>query len=1210
MKIHQLASITGAAFAISTPLAVQAAPVLPTNAVDSIIFGDTSSEKAHHFEGQNTNAVIGSLGESARVSLPKTPLDYYGGDLTFDMKVDPAKQNYLTVKFWGSDLNGGQKALLYINGEQLGYRHLGDYEALNHGATEPSFRNRFFYYTSILPLPLTRGRRNLTLTLRTIGSINGYSIFGGYDGYQTKMAAPSRGYYRAYTHTDAALAGLERETQGTAPLPQVRPPVDDAQVIANYKTRLGGSIRNLMTSAKGSLSINDIAFLSSALPQAWTSAGVDEEGKKQTMAQLVASIDKQSQNVLIPDFAAKGRYQGDWGGSFAPIGDAIYWMDKELSPAQWQTLLDEKIAFGNDTVTRREAWTRMMKVNFDYARTHIAYISNQADICLYGAYRSNKALQIINPAIAEPEDTAKRFLFEAAGIAPFLGNDILDANGKLVGRERPLGDHYLQVTLKGLTREWTYVAIYGEWTNDIGLWWEMYGHDELLKKALINAEARAHMREPDFDDEGFRAMRMEGVIESRGTAYPDNLGYGTRWNGGRGMQVARLKRLMDASGKYNGPEWAPYRKIAAESVAYAQQMLRDNQYLNSINEAGDVELPDDYAYVKNHPTVGAVLPMTYLMWYQPDELAKLRAAGLNEAAYQRFAWTDEDDGVVALRDGDLTMYVGLIMRTGSGVNGLARVHCTTPQFDRMAALIPDVQFETTGEFSVRPDWTNAGFIGLLPPPEGPRQALEGEILPVATQPLVDVKPNKRHDSPYAGYANFYSLRYLNYLIGMNTTRAAYGNARSYELRLPKDFKGSSAFDFVSGKNVPVKNGAVQVGPLSTVVLRLPTQNDPQPWPNATRLVAAARNENGVSVRWQHAPNAERYIVKRATSMNGPFVQVGQTNGENLFVDKNAPANGDLFYTVSGVNQNGVGLDSPSAKVGPIAPEIVAWLDQKPVDLTDAPGIPRDLAGENIKRRVVLNWKMARAGWTYNVLKSTDGVAFAPVATGLTLTNWSENDLPFDQKVSYEIVAVNRNGIAGPRTAPIRFQPIDDTTPAPWKGTDIGDVGATGDDGFLNGTFTIHASGEDIWGSQDAFRFVYQPSLGDVTIVTRVASQENSNEWAKGGLMLRESLAPNAKNVFVFRSPGHGLVMQWRGDTGGGTNSNNINGEFGATPWLKLTRRGNVFTGSVSKDGQNWTPIGTATVAIPGTAYVGLAVGSHTRGGINRTTLDNTSVSAE
>ena len=140
------------------------------------------------------------------------------------------------------------------------------------------------------------------------------------------------------------------------------------------------------------------------------------------------------------------------------------------------------------------------------------------------------------------------------------------------------------------------------------------------------------MRYPDFDDEGFRAMRMEGVIESRGPAYPDNLGYGVR-----------LKRRTwagrDPAGALDGRKRPPsikarsgHRtgKLAASAVGYAQQFLGDNQYLGSLGESDSLELPADYAYVKGHPPVGVLLPATDLNWYSPAELATLKAAGLKE----------------------------------------------------------------------------------------------------------------------------------------------------------------------------------------------------------------------------------------------------------------------------------------------------------------------------------------------------------------------------------------------------------------------------------------------------------------------------------------------------------------------------------------------------------------------------------------------------
>ena len=1192
---------TSALLFVKTARADGLAPLSPPGVVDTLVFGNADSEKAHRFEGADTKAVTGALGEPARVSLPKTPADYYGGDLSFDMKTDPVKQNYFTVKFWGSDVNGGQKALLYINGEQLGYRHLGDYEALNHGTDVPSFRNRFFYYTDVLPLALTRGRRTLTLTVRTIGPISGYALGGGYDGYQGRMTAPSRGYYRAYTHTTPALMGLDLEKQGNAPPPPVRPAADAVAILAAYKSRLNGHLRDLM-GAQGRMAPNDIRYLASATQYPWTVAGQDATARQRAIRQVVAKIDDQAGRLQEPDVYAKGGYQADWGGVFAPIGEAIYWMDKVLTPVQWKVLLDQTITVNGQATIRRDAWARMLKGNFDYARTHVARISNQAEICMYGAYRSNKGLQIIAPALAEPEATAKRFLFEPAGIAPYLGNDILDADGRLIGRERPYGDHYYQVTDKGLTRENTYVAIYGEWTNDLVNWWRMYGHDEILKKALINSDARAHMKYPDFDDDGFRAMRMEGVIESRGPAYPDNVGYGVRLNGGHGLDVTRLARWMgETPAKYQGAAWAPYRQYAANAVGYAQQFLNDHQYLGSIGESDSLELPADYAYVKGHPPVGILLPATNLSWYHPAELAALKAAGLRETDYARSAWADEDDGVVVLRDGGLTLFAGLVMKANWGVNGIARIHCITPTTDRLATVAPDVQFTPSGRWTVRADQVQVQFMHANEPPEGPHQALAGEVLPIAAQPGVQEKDPV--DTPYTGYADFYSLRYLSYLIGMNTTRPAYGNAQSYELRLPHGFTGARVYDFISGKDLPVTAGVVQVGPQSTVVLKL--DGTAAPPPMATRLITAFRSDGGVTVRWQHAAGATRYIVKRAAAPGGPYAEVGRTAGANSFVDSTAK-DGKYFYKVAGTDENGVGLDSPPAPVAPPDPALLAWLDKRPADEGARPEAIPALSGEILKQKVSLSWKVARRGWSYDVLRGAgENGPFLPVAKGLTRTAWSEDGLAFGRRYFYTVAAANRDGVHGPQAAPVGVLPIDDTIPAPWKGADIGDVGAAGTDGFIGGVFTLHASGADAWGAADAFHYVYRPLDGDGTIVARVVSEENTNEWAKAGLMVRESLDADARNVFLFRAPGHGIVTQSRSATGGGTGGTNDRpGPNSSSAWLKLTRQGDMFTASASRDGQTWTPVETVTVPMKKTVFIGMASLSHARDSLNHSSFDN------
>jgi hypothetical protein len=85
----------------------------------------------------------------------------------------------------------------------------------------------------------------------------------------------------------------------------------------------------------------------------------------------------------------------------------------------------------------------------------------------------------------------------------------------------------------------------------------------------------------------------------------------------------------------------------------------------------------------------------------------------------------------------------------------------------------------------------------------------GEKLPIAKIPS-DVRFRPGEESVYAGKANFYTLRYGDYLIGLNTT-----TDKTFELRPPA--ASASAIDLVSGKTVKLA-GPIPVAPRSTVVL--------------------------------------------------------------------------------------------------------------------------------------------------------------------------------------------------------------------------------------------------------------------------------------------------------------------------------------------------------------------------------------------------------
>jgi len=58
-----------------------------------------------------------------------------------------------------------------------------------------------------------------------------------------------------------------------------------------------------------------------------------------------------------------------------------------------------------------------------------------------------------------------------------------------------------------------------------------------------------------------------------------------------------------------------------------------------------------------------------------------------------------------------------------------------------------------------------------------------------------------------------------------------------------------------------------------------------------------------------------------------------------------------------------------------------------------------------------------------------------------------------------------------------------------------------------GTYTMIASGTDIWDTADEFRYAFKQLSGPGTIIAKVLSVQNTNGWAKAGVMIRETLEP-------------------------------------------------------------------------------------------------------
>jgi hypothetical protein len=741
---------------------------------DTIITGDAASENVHSLKGIRSEAITGALSEPARILLPPETAYWEGGKITFRMKVDPEKQNYFTAKFWGSEANPNS-LVLFCEGKQIGYNHLGDYDILYLGDEAPAYKDRFFYNTNPLPISLTKGRNELNFEIRSRGPAWRYGQT--FEQYQKNMERPTCGIYRLYIHTNSYFTPPSQEKQGTIPKPTLRKEPGEA-ILVKLKDRVNKSIDALLKDTHP-LTQQEIFFLAKAWHVRWTTAYHNQTVLPRVVHSIDAFFWRNRKDPKLVTYDPQ-QYNPDWFG-FGTIGSAVLLLEEQLA-STWQESITDSL--GN-TINRKAAWAEMLLASREYLRTHRRQYTNQSMIIDMNLYLSNKCLAKLDATKAFSESEALRYIYEAIGLRPWLGSDA-DR-----GPEKPLGDQYYQLTDKGLTKELGYVGYYGEvldWVTQIYIATckanDLASGDSKIKEQLVKmARARAMFRYPTVDAEGNKAMRIETVIGWRDTHYPGDVTYTER----------------------QGWDASPFLSVVAtmdqQSIGYAQQMLADNQFFKTVEDKmatsanlrvtqSLLPIPDQYEIIRTQPQSIYRLPMSL---DQPD-----------------LVWSDEEDGVVAVKNGDDIFYTSLYWRARHAVNNLARVHYITPLFDRMAIVQQRTEFESSGMVYSRPDHIDFGFgNGGHQYPGDLHSAYAGEKLPIAKIPAGIVYKQGEENS-YAGRAGFYILEYGGYLIAMNMS-----DDKIYTLSVPEHFKNAiNLSTHVGIKNVQ----SIKVGPRKTVVL--------------------------------------------------------------------------------------------------------------------------------------------------------------------------------------------------------------------------------------------------------------------------------------------------------------------------------------------------------------------------------------------------------
>ncbi len=164
-------------------------------------------------------------------------------------------------------------------------------------------------------------------------------------------------------------------------------------------------------------------------------------------------------------------------------------------------------------------------------------------------------------------------------------------------------------------------------------------------------------------------------------------------------------------------------------------------------------------------------------------------------------------------------------------------------------------------------------------------------------------------------------------------------------------------------------------------------------------------------------------------------------------------------------------------------------------------------------------------------------------------------------------------------------------------TDVKDVGAVSrateaSYESTTGTYTIGASGDNIWAGRDAFGFAWKPMSGDAAFAARIELQgASAQEHRKAGLMFRQSLEPDSAYVDVVVH-GNGLTsLQFRTEAGGPTRE--IQCARQTPNAVRLEKRGDYVLLQMSDINGKFEPSGCSIkLAFRGVFYAGLAVCAH------------------
>lgn len=682
--------------------------------------------------------------------------------IEFRAKVSPTEQNYLTLRVWGGDKDWFPLHLVDArDGRDFG-------NIWWHVTSEPPLPGRWIYRTVPIPKAMTEGRTEAVLRLQTTPSVEKPGAFRN-PGDQKPPEAQRQTFaiHGIYTHTEPCFEVPADEVQGRRFVwgDQRKKPADYASIEErllerarrDIKFTLAQDVNRSMFNAGHRRLTRMLAAMGLIYNTKWSGHYRDESIPPRVRDAIDTHVRRQAAQGGDP---GKMFYRG-WG-SHGRIAHAYSQLHEVFAKNGW---LEEQIELetpaGKLSKTRREAYADFFHDAFEWRRSDRRHYTNQPLYVSHTLYRLQKALRQLGDPRALSEKQSLWYVREAMGLVPLRSREFaIEAEAA--------NFPWFNITDKGLTREIGYVDAYGELTGSMLPVVEDTGSPEVREQVSKALAARAIVRIPDNDSDGFRMLRGVGFMSWRKPTYPFRVCYsGINEAAVLGDPVAlRLAQLEIEHGRpyllpeepERGPHWDP--------------ALTMKDYEN-------------YLRIRDLP------PSSYRLPMEPEQ--------------GDMVWADEENGVFAFRHGEDRAYGSFFMPqepAGRAVGDFAVVQFTRPDHELLVDMIAQNESPPSG-LSLTVDT-----------PEGPR-TFPQTPLPPGMSAWQELPPNSIDRR--AGRAYFYRMQFGDYLIGMNTTEKGTYRESSYQLALPPGT--SAALDVATGQEVDVSR-PVEVGPQTTKVLHL------------------------------------------------------------------------------------------------------------------------------------------------------------------------------------------------------------------------------------------------------------------------------------------------------------------------------------------------------------------------------------------------------